>query len=225
MPNRPQLRAAVIGAGMLGIDLADRLTRSTTMACALVAGRRTSTAGLRLAARMGCATSADGIDVVTGAGIDVVFDASNAAAHPAHWAALDAAATGCRRSTRALWYPRAALAASAAAAGLPAIDSPYFDLEDPDGLQREAEEASDLGFAGKGAVHPRQLPLIREAFRPSARDLADAPATLTAADAAGGVTTAGGRMVGPPLVAAARAVTEQARSAPDVQVSKEVPGV
>ncbi|MFF4410391.1 acetaldehyde dehydrogenase [Streptomyces sp. NPDC001404] len=91
MSNRPQLRAAVIGAGMLGIDLAGRLTRSTTMTCALVAGRSTSTTGLRLAARMGCATSTGGIDAVTGAGIDVVFDASNAGAHPAHWAALASA--------------------------------------------------------------------------------------------------------------------------------------
>ncbi|MEH6373903.1 acetaldehyde dehydrogenase [Streptomyces sp. KLMMK] len=91
MSKRPQLRAAVIGAGMLGIDLADRLTRSPTMTCALVAGRSTSTTGLRLAARIGCATSTDGIDAVTGADIDVVFDASNAAAHPAHWAALASA--------------------------------------------------------------------------------------------------------------------------------------
>lgn len=83
----PQLRAAVIGAGMLGIDLAERLTRSTSLTCALVAGR-SSSAGLRRAAQMGCATSTDGIDAVTGAGVDVVFDASTADAHPAHWAEL-----------------------------------------------------------------------------------------------------------------------------------------
>lgn len=89
MPDR-KLRAAVIGAGLLGIDLVDRLTRSTTLSCALVAGR-SSTAGLRLAARMGCATSTGGIDAVAGADIDLVFDASNAAAHPAHWADLTSA--------------------------------------------------------------------------------------------------------------------------------------
>ncbi|MFF4410395.1 HpcH/HpaI aldolase/citrate lyase family protein [Streptomyces sp. NPDC001404] len=136
-----------------------------------------------------------------------------------------AAATGCRRSSRALWYPRSALAAAAAAAGLPAIDSPYFDLDDVDGLRREAQEACALGFAGKGAVHPRQLPLIREAFRPSAQELADARAAVTAADAAAGVTAVGGRMVGPPLVAAARAVTERAGDAPRMSASREVPGV
>ncbi|MEH6373907.1 CoA ester lyase [Streptomyces sp. KLMMK] len=134
-----------------------------------------------------------------------------------------AAATGCRRSSHALWYPRSALAAGAAAAGLPAIDSPYFDINDADGLRREAEEASDLGFTGKGAVHPRQLLVIREAFRPSAQELAEAQATLTAAETAGGVTAVGGRMVGPPLVAAARAVAGRAGDARQASASKEVP--
>lgn len=133
--------------------------------------------------------------------------------------AADYAAAGCSRSS-ALWYPRSALAAGAAAAGLPAIDSPYFDLDDPDGLRREAEEAKDLGFVGKGAIHPAQLSLIRQAFLPSAQELAAAHAVVTAADAAhGGITTVDGRMVGPPLVAAARALTARAGDAaiPDVR--------
>jgi acetaldehyde dehydrogenase len=92
MPTSPKLRAAVIGAGLLGIDLAYRLISSPALTCALVVGRSSSATGLRLAAEMGCATSTDGIDAVTGAGVDVVFDASNAAAHPAHWA--DLASTG-----------------------------------------------------------------------------------------------------------------------------------
>lgn len=87
----PQLRAAVIGAGMLGIDLAERLTRSTSLTCALVAGRSSSTAGLHRAARMGCATSTGGATAVALAGVDVVFDASTADAHPAHWAELASA--------------------------------------------------------------------------------------------------------------------------------------
>lgn len=131
-----------------------------------------------------------------------------------------AAAAGCSRRSGALWYPRSALAAGAAAAGLPAIDSPYFDLDDPDGLRREAEEAKDLGFVGKGAVHPAQLSLIRQAFLPSSQELAAAHAVVTAADAAhGGITTVDGRMVGPPLVAAARALTARAGDAaiPDLR--------
>jgi citrate lyase subunit beta/citryl-CoA lyase/(S)-citramalyl-CoA lyase len=124
-----------------------------------------------------------------------------------------AAAAGCRRTASALRYPKAALAAGAAAAGLPAVDSPYFDLADPEGLRREAEEACDLGFTAKGAVHPRQLAVIRTAFQPSPRELDRARAVVRAADstdAAQGITIADGSMVGPPLVAAARALTNQA---------------
>ncbi|MFJ8273810.1 HpcH/HpaI aldolase/citrate lyase family protein [Streptomyces sp. NPDC094154] len=133
-----------------------------------------------------------------------------------------AAAAGCRLSGRALWYPRAALATEAAAAGLPAVDSPYFGLHDVDGLRKETEEASELGFVGKVAVHPRQLPVIDAAFRPDPRELEAARAVVSAADKAdGGITTVNGHMVGPPLVAAARALTTRAGNGPASATFKE----
>jgi citrate lyase subunit beta/citryl-CoA lyase/(S)-citramalyl-CoA lyase len=134
------------------------------------------------------------------------------------------AAAGCRLNSRALWHARATLAMGAAAAGVPAIDSPYFDLRDTDGLRRESEEALDLGFCGKVAIHPQQLPVIRSTFRPSQQDLAAARATVDAAEAAGGgITTVNGQMVGPPLVAAARAVTSRARDTPTTSNYEEPP--
>ncbi|MFL4909455.1 HpcH/HpaI aldolase/citrate lyase family protein [Streptomyces sp. MMS24-I2-30] len=133
-----------------------------------------------------------------------------------------AAAARCRLNSRALWHPRAVLSAEAAAAGLPAIDSPYFDLRDADGLRREAEEAVDLGYLGKVAVHPRQLPVIQDAFRPTIQEFAAAQAVVAAADAAHGqITTVDGHMVGPPLVAAARAVTARAGAVPASVTSAE----
>ncbi|MGW7247141.1 HpcH/HpaI aldolase/citrate lyase family protein [Streptomyces decoyicus] len=126
-----------------------------------------------------------------------------------------AAAAGCRLSSKALWHPRALLAMGAAAAGVPAIDSPYFDLRNPDGLQRESKEARDLGFLGKVAIHPRQLHTIQTTFRPSEHDLAAARAVVSAAEAAdGAITTVDGHMVGPPLVATARAITARAGDIP-----------
>ncbi|GAA0544420.1 acetaldehyde dehydrogenase [Actinomadura livida] len=91
--QRPaRLKAAVIGAGMLGIDLAHRISASSSLTCSLVVGGRNSVTGLRVAAEMGCATSTSGMDAVADADVDVVFDASNASAHPSHWA--DLASTG-----------------------------------------------------------------------------------------------------------------------------------
>lgn len=87
----PRLKAAVIGAGMLGLDLTERLNASPVLSCELVAGRQSSASALRRAARLGCEVSAEGITAVVRAGVDVVFDASSAEAHPAHWAALASA--------------------------------------------------------------------------------------------------------------------------------------
>ncbi|MEU0853610.1 hypothetical protein ABZ387_37730 [Streptomyces flaveolus] len=48
-----RLRVAVLGAGLIGIDLADKIRRSATLELALVAGRSRDSLGLRRAADMG----------------------------------------------------------------------------------------------------------------------------------------------------------------------------
>ncbi|MER5991480.1 HpcH/HpaI aldolase/citrate lyase family protein [Streptomyces viridosporus] len=130
-----------------------------------------------------------------------------------------AAATGCRRTSGSLRWARSSIAAAAAAHAIPSIDSPYFDLGDPEGLLRDAQEARDLGFTGKGAIHPDQLPVIRAAFCPTEEEVAQAQAVVSAADRAGGqMVRAGDQMVGPPLVAAARAVLDKAGNDTDPSV-------
>lgn len=126
-----------------------------------------------------------------------------------------AAEAGCKIISRATWHARAVLAAAAAAGGVPAVDTPYFSLPELDGLRREAEEAVELGFIGKVALHPKQLPVIQQAFRPSLSELRDARAVIEVADAAdGAIATVAGRMVGPPIIAAARALTARAGRPP-----------
>ncbi|MEH0590081.1 aldolase/citrate lyase family protein, partial [Streptomyces sp. B21-106] len=83
-----------------------------------------------------------------------------------------AALTGCARTWEALLYARSAVANNAGTACIPAIDSPYFDVRDLEGLRREAERARALGFQGKGAVHPRRIPVITQAFTPSDDEIA-----------------------------------------------------
>ncbi|MEV6347151.1 acetaldehyde dehydrogenase (acetylating) [Actinoplanes sp. NPDC051851] len=88
--SRP-LRAAVIGAGLIGLDLAMKIQRSAELDCRLVTARDEDAPGLRAARDLGCRVSADGVDAVlaTADPYDIVFDASNATAHPAHWQALE----------------------------------------------------------------------------------------------------------------------------------------
>ncbi|MGB6534523.1 MAG: CoA ester lyase [Xanthobacteraceae bacterium] len=70
--------------------------------------------------------------------------------------------------------------AGAAAAQVPAIDTVFVDFRDGDGLRRESEEACRDGFVGKMAIHPAQVPIINEAFTPSAPALARAQAIVEA---------------------------------------------
>jgi acetaldehyde dehydrogenase len=85
---------AVLGVGLIGIDLIGKIQRSQVLDCRLVVGRDRQAFGLRRAAEMGCATCADGIEGLVEAGpFDVVFDASNADAHAVHWPRLLEAGT------------------------------------------------------------------------------------------------------------------------------------
>ncbi|QSQ26342.1 CoA ester lyase [Pyxidicoccus parkwayensis] len=104
-------------------------------------------------------------------------------------------------------YARSRIAMAASIAGLSAIDSPFFDLEDPAGLAEETRRASTLGFTAKIVIHPDQVDIIHNALRPSARMVDHARRVLAQADdGKGGIHLVGGSMVGPPLVAAARRV-------------------
>ncbi|MFF2148772.1 HpcH/HpaI aldolase/citrate lyase family protein [Kitasatospora sp. NPDC058190] len=126
-----------------------------------------------------------------------------------------AAVTGAARTWQALLHARSVLANSAAAAGIAAVDSPYFDLADTDGLRREAEQARALGFTGKAAVHPRQVPVINDAFQPTEAELAQARAIVAARGQTGAsITSVHGQMVGAPFYAAAQALTERAGHQP-----------
>lgn len=87
--ERP-LSVAVLGAGLIGVDLAAKAERSTHLDLRLVAGRSADSTGLKRAARLGLPVSPHGLHALTGLGepLDVVFDATNAGAHAAHAEAL-----------------------------------------------------------------------------------------------------------------------------------------
>lgn len=64
-------------------------------------------------------------------------------------------------------FARATVLTAARAAGIDAIDAPYPAYQDPDGYRRSAEHAALLGFDGKWAIHPSQLPIAHEVFAPT----------------------------------------------------------
>ncbi|MFI9721865.1 HpcH/HpaI aldolase/citrate lyase family protein [Streptomyces sp. NPDC052396] len=119
-------------------------------------------------------------------------------------------ATGARLSWEALAYARSRLVNSARAAGIEVMDSPLFEVLDEGALACEAALAKDLGFSGKIAVHPRQVPVINRAFSPDAQTLARARKIVEAGRRNGrDITVVDGAMVGMPFFEASRRLLEE----------------
>ena len=113
-------------------------------------------------------------------------------------------------------YARSRVVNAARAAGVQAIDSVYGDVGDADGLAQWGRRSRALGFEGMGCVHPRQIPVIHEAFAPSPKEIDRALAVVAAyerATASGlGVVSLGSKMIDPPVVNRALDLVARARS-------------
>jgi citrate lyase subunit beta / citryl-CoA lyase len=101
------------------------------------------------------------------------------------------------------------LYASAAAGILPPIGGVYTAFRDIDGFTADSVHLAQLGFAGRPALHPTQVPVINAAFRPSADELATAAALVASYDEAlargqGVLTDQEGKMVDEAVVRRAR---------------------
>jgi len=91
---------------------------------------------------------------------------------------------------------RSRVVVAARAAGLPApMMSAYPDLRDLDGLAHSCAVGRRLGFHGRSAVHPAQVPVIRDAFAPTEAEVAWAHEVLAVLSSAGVARLADGSMV------------------------------
>ncbi|ULR49967.1 HpcH/HpaI aldolase/citrate lyase family protein [Streptomyces deccanensis] len=107
---------------------------------------------------------------------------------------------------RALDWPRSRVILAARAAGLPSpAQSIYPDTRDLEGLAATSARGRALGFLGRAAIHPRQLPVIERAYTPTPQEVESAERTLRAATTtAGAQALPDGRFIDPAVVAAAR---------------------
>jgi len=81
---------------------------------------------------------------------------------------------GAKTGWEPLLFVRSRIVQVAASAGIVAVDSPFFDIADLEGLKKETTAARDLGFHGKAAIHPKQISVINDVFVPSDNEVAKA---------------------------------------------------
>jgi citrate lyase subunit beta/citryl-CoA lyase len=81
-------------------------------------------------------------------------------------------------------FARFQVVTAARAANIDAIDAPYPAYLDPEGYRRAATHASVLGFDGKWAIHPDQIPIAHDVFSPTAAEVEEARHAMEVYEAA-----------------------------------------
>ena len=122
---------------------------------------------------------------------------------------------GCATAWEPLLSARSRLINAAALAGIEAVDSPFFDLTDAAGMQREAAGALALGFGAKAAIHPGQISTINAALTPTEAEIAQARRIV--AESAKGVAVVDGRMIDEAMARKARRILSRATCAAQPQ--------
>lgn len=163
-------------------------------------------AGVRLAALI---ESVDGLETVQ----------AIAAASPRLtmllFGAVDLSAElGCANDAPALAYARGRCVHAARRAGVALLDVPSLDFRNLEGVRAEAEAAKALGFSGKAAIHPSNVPVIHEVFTPSAEEIEEAKRVMAAFEASEtGLVVLDGKLIEAPVIRTMKARLDAAEAA------------
>jgi citrate lyase subunit beta/citryl-CoA lyase len=119
--------------------------------------------------------------IETGRGITVMSDIASAATGSIGLGEADVRSEFGIAGGPTLEWLRIQLVVAARGAGLPApAMSAYPNVTDEEGLEADCRRGRSLGYVGRTAIHPRQLSVIRRAFRPEPEEYERARAVLEA---------------------------------------------
>lgn len=151
------------------------------------------------------------------AGLEAVFDIARASSRidALFFGGVDMSADlRCKNAWEPLLYARSRVVHAAASVGIDAIDVPYLDLDDLEGMKAQAQLAKELGFSGKGAVHPKQISALNEVFTPSFEEVAKAQKILAAFEEANtGLVVVDGKLIEKPVVREMQRIVSVAKRA------------
>lgn len=115
-----------------------------------------------------------------------------------------------------IFYSRSRIVVAAKAAQVAALDTPFTDVDDEEGLIKDATFAKDLGFDGKTVISPRHIDNVNKVFTPSEEEIQYAKRVIEAikqGKAEGkGVISLDGEMIDAPIVARAEKTMEMAKA-------------
>lgn len=112
-------------------------------------------------------------------------------------------------------YARSRIIVACKAYKIDAIDTPFTDTVDMEGLKKDVNYVKGLGMNAKSAIHPNQIEAINKAFTPTQKEIDYAIRVLKARDEAYskglGVFSLDGKMVDNPVIKRAETVIEKAK--------------
>ena len=142
--------------------------------------------------------------IETNAGLNAAYDIAHSSLRidALFFGGIDMAAElRCKNAWEPLLYARSRVVHAAASAGLDSVDVPFLDLEDHDGMVSDARKAKDLGFSGKGSIHPKQISALNEVFTPTNAEIIRARRiTKTFEDANTGLVVIDGKLIEKPVL-------------------------
>ena len=119
--------------------------------------------------------------------------------------------TGSPAAEEILGHARFAVLLATRTAGLaPALDGVFPSIQDSAGLLSTVQFARDMGFGGALCIHPTQVAIIHQAFKPSQEELQWAQRIIEAARSGEGVFVLDGQMVDAPVIGRAQSIMARA---------------
>ena len=118
-----------------------------------------------------------------------------------------AADIGAEMNWQSMASARAHIVNCARAAGISAIDAPTFNIRDEQLLSLDAKRSKEMGFTGKVAVHPRQVPIINAQYSASQDEVLWAKTVVESFGTnSRSIHLINGGMIGPPFLRRAREI-------------------
>jgi citrate lyase subunit beta / citryl-CoA lyase len=110
---------------------------------------------------------------------------------------------------------RSMVVLAAKAHGLEAIDTPFTQTQDFEGLKSDARFAKSLGMTGKACIHPNQIEIVNTLFSPSESEISQAQKILLAYEQSKmdqkGAFSVDGKMIDKPIIERAQKTLEKAK--------------